>query len=113
MNEAKPKRDPEGTRRRILQAAIQQFSTFGLSGARVDVIATAADTNERMLYYYSTSRSWRQCMRNSRVMRSNRFTLKAFVRRDYTEPSVVDAVTEMQDKMLIAYLQPAPRAVSP
>jgi hypothetical protein len=29
---------------------------------------------------------------------SNRFTLKAFVGRDYTEPSVIEAVTELQVK---------------
>src|ERR1700758_5240521 len=56
MNQPKLKRDPEGTRRRILDAATQQFSTHGLAGARVDAIATAADTNERMLYYYFESK---------------------------------------------------------
>jgi AcrR family transcriptional regulator len=39
-----------------LEAATQQFSTCGLSGARVDAIATAADSNERMLYYYFQSK---------------------------------------------------------
>jgi hypothetical protein len=56
MTEPRTKRDPEGTRRRILEAATQRFSTYGLSGARVDAIATAADTNERMLYYYFESK---------------------------------------------------------
>jgi AcrR family transcriptional regulator len=56
MNEPRVKRDPEGTRRRILEAATQQYSTHGLSGARVDAIATAACTNERMLYYYFESK---------------------------------------------------------
>jgi len=50
------KRDPEGTRRRILEAATEQFGTLGLAGARVDVIARAAETNERMLYYYFGSK---------------------------------------------------------
>jgi AcrR family transcriptional regulator len=50
------KRDPEGTRRRILEAATEQFSTLGLAGARVDAIAQAAGTNERMLYYYFGSK---------------------------------------------------------
>ena len=50
------KRDPEGTRRSIPEAATQQFSTYGLSGARVDAIPTAADINERMLYYYFESK---------------------------------------------------------
>jgi AcrR family transcriptional regulator len=56
MSEPKVKRDPEGTRRRILEAATQHFTTHGLSGARVDAIASAAGTNERMLYYYYESK---------------------------------------------------------
>lgn len=56
MNEQRVRRDPEGTRRRILEAATQQFTQFGLAGARVDAIANAAGTNERMLYYYFTSK---------------------------------------------------------
>lgn len=56
MSEPKIKRDPEGTRRRILEAATEQFTRFGLAGARVDAIATAAETNERMLYYYFASK---------------------------------------------------------
>lgn len=46
------KRDPEGTRRRILKAAVEEFVTGGLSGARVDRIARLAEANERMIYYY-------------------------------------------------------------
>lgn len=46
------KRDPEGTRRRILDAATEEFRLGGLAGARVDSIAKRAGTNERMLYYY-------------------------------------------------------------
>ncbi len=45
-------RDPEGTRRRILAAATREFARHGLGGARVDRIATKADANKRMLYYY-------------------------------------------------------------
>jgi AcrR family transcriptional regulator len=56
MNLLRVKRDPAGTRRRILEAAKQKFATLGLSGARVDAIASAADTNERMLYYYFQSK---------------------------------------------------------
>jgi AcrR family transcriptional regulator len=56
MSEQRAKRDPEGTRRRILEAATEQFTKFGLAGARVDAIATVAGTNERMLYYYFTSK---------------------------------------------------------
>ena len=43
---------------------------------------------------------------------SNRFTLKAFVGRNYAEPSVIEAVTEMQVEMLLSYLRPASTAAS-
>lgn len=56
MNQPKIKRDPEGTRRRILAAAAEEFANGGLSGARVDQIARRAETNERMLYYYFGSK---------------------------------------------------------
>lgn len=56
MNQPKIKRDPEGTRRRILLAAAEEFATGGLFGARVDQIARRAETNERMLYYYFGSK---------------------------------------------------------
>jgi AcrR family transcriptional regulator len=45
-------RDAARTRSAILRAAKQEFSRFGLAGARVDAIAQAADINKRMLYYY-------------------------------------------------------------
>ncbi len=46
------KRNPEVTKRSILDAAIGEFSTFGLGGARVDRIAERAGANKRMLYHY-------------------------------------------------------------
>ncbi|SAL06358.1 TetR family transcriptional regulator [Caballeronia calidae] len=216
MNEPGGKRDPEGTRRRILEAATQQFSTLGLSGARVDAIATAAETNERMLYYYFQSKEglyvavleamyadfarhevsldlaglppsdairelarsiwdyfranprWLSLINNENLhegqylgrspklteaispvvdllrgtlargaaagefradvdaldfyvtlaamgyyLVSNRFTLKAFVGRNYSEPSVIEAVTKMQVEMLLAYLGPETAARYP
>ena len=45
-------RDPEGMRRRILEAAKQEFATHGLAGARVDRIPAKAGANKRMLYYH-------------------------------------------------------------
>ena len=50
------KRDPEGTRRRILDAATAEFARGGFAGARVDRIAKGAEANERMLYYYFGSK---------------------------------------------------------
>ena len=39
-------------RSRILGAATEEFSRYGLGGARVDRIAARAGANKRMLYYY-------------------------------------------------------------
>jgi AcrR family transcriptional regulator len=49
-------RDPEATRRAILDAAFIEFSDNGLSGARVDAIAARTGTNVRMIYYYFGSK---------------------------------------------------------
>lgn len=49
-------RDPEATRRKILDAAEQEFAAHGLSGARVDAIATRTETSVRMIYYYFASK---------------------------------------------------------
>jgi AcrR family transcriptional regulator len=45
-------RDPEGMRKRILEAATKEFARYGFSGARIDRVADAADANKRMLYYH-------------------------------------------------------------
>jgi TetR/AcrR family transcriptional regulator len=49
---ARPKRDPDATRQRILDAAIREFSARGYSGARVDTICKRARANPRMIYHY-------------------------------------------------------------
>jgi AcrR family transcriptional regulator len=51
-----PVRDAERTRQALLAAAEIEFSTKGLAGARVDVIAEQAAANKRMLYYYFGSK---------------------------------------------------------
>jgi TetR/AcrR family transcriptional regulator len=40
------------TRKKILRAAVREFSTHGLSGARTDAIARSARVNKALLYYY-------------------------------------------------------------
>lgn len=45
-------RDPERTRAAILSAATEEFTTNGLTGARVDAIAQRARVNKRMIYHY-------------------------------------------------------------
>jgi AcrR family transcriptional regulator len=49
-------RDPDRTRRRILDAATVEFARYGLGGARVDRIAERSRANKRMLYYYFGSK---------------------------------------------------------
>lgn len=46
----------EETRRRLLQAATEEFSAFGIAGARVDRIAAAADCNKQAIYAYFGSK---------------------------------------------------------
>jgi AcrR family transcriptional regulator len=45
-------RDPEGMRKRILDAAREEFARYGSGGARIERIARAARANKRMLYYH-------------------------------------------------------------
>ncbi|MGA0614221.1 TetR/AcrR family transcriptional regulator [Paracoccus sp. KR1-242] len=49
-------RAPERRRRALLDSAIEEFSTFGLGGARVDRIANRARTNKAMVYHYFGSK---------------------------------------------------------
>lgn len=46
----------QGTKERIRRAAMREFSEQGLSGARVERIARAADVNIRMIYYFFGSK---------------------------------------------------------
>src|SRR5438270_9974664 len=43
---------PEETRAEILAAAIHEFASEGVAGARTDSIAQAAGVNKALLYYY-------------------------------------------------------------
>ena len=45
-------RDPDRTRRAILEAATDEFVTKGFAGASVNEIAGRANVNKRMLYHY-------------------------------------------------------------
>ncbi|MGM5069176.1 TetR/AcrR family transcriptional regulator [Rhodococcus qingshengii] len=49
-------KDSALTRRRILDAAIREFSAAGLAGARVDRIAEGAGANKAMIYRYFGSK---------------------------------------------------------
>jgi TetR/AcrR family transcriptional regulator len=43
---------PEESRQSILKAALAEFATQGIAGARTDAIAEAAGVNKALLYYY-------------------------------------------------------------
>ena len=45
-------RNAELTKKKIMAAALVEFSTNGLAGARVDVISERAKANKRMIYHY-------------------------------------------------------------
>ncbi len=51
-----PSARADATKKRILSAAIEQFTLKGLAGARVDEIADAARVNKRMLYAHFGSK---------------------------------------------------------
>lgn len=46
------RRDPEGTRRALLDAAIAEFAEKGLAGARVDEIAARSGVNKQLVYHH-------------------------------------------------------------
>jgi TetR/AcrR family transcriptional regulator len=46
------RRDPAGTRQKLLTAARREFGRRGLSGARVDEIAARAGVNKQLVYHY-------------------------------------------------------------
>jgi AcrR family transcriptional regulator len=49
-------RNPDQTRRAILDAARREFTALGFAGGRTDAIATGAGVNKRMLYHYFGSK---------------------------------------------------------
>ena len=51
-SKTKTKRDPVGTKARILNASMAEFGSKGFGGARTALIARRANCNIRMLYHY-------------------------------------------------------------
>ena len=48
--------DADATRRRLLDAATEEFAAYGIAGARVDRIAAAAKSNKAQIYHYFGSK---------------------------------------------------------
>jgi AcrR family transcriptional regulator len=49
-------RDAQATRRRLIEAAADEFAAVGVAGARVDRIAAAATSNKAQIYHYFGSK---------------------------------------------------------
>jgi AcrR family transcriptional regulator len=49
-------RDAEATRKRLLDAALDEFAAYGIAGARVDRIAGSARSNKAQIYHYFGSK---------------------------------------------------------
>ena len=49
-------RNAEASRGRILEAAMAEFSSYGIAGARVDRIAKTAGCNKNLIYIYFESK---------------------------------------------------------
>jgi AcrR family transcriptional regulator len=49
-------RDADATRRRLLEAATEEFAQHGIAGARVDRIAAASTSNKAQIYHYFSSK---------------------------------------------------------
>ncbi|WP_288902891.1 TetR/AcrR family transcriptional regulator [uncultured Sneathiella sp.] len=57
METSQPRtRNPERTRKQILDAATVEFTNKGIEGARTDEIARAAGVSKRMLFHYFNSK---------------------------------------------------------
>lgn len=50
-------RSAEETRRKLFDASVAEFATYGISGARVERIAASAGVNNALLYRYFGSKS--------------------------------------------------------
>lgn len=52
VEQAKRKNDPEGLKKRILEGALKAFAEYGMQGARLEQIASEAQTTKRMVVYH-------------------------------------------------------------
>lgn len=50
-------RDAEATRGRLIAAGRAEFAAYGITGARVDRIAAAAQSNKAQIYHYFTNKA--------------------------------------------------------
>jgi TetR/AcrR family transcriptional regulator len=72
------------TRTRILDAAIQAFSEYGLAGARTEQIAEEAGVNKALLYYYFKGKDALYTAALERVVEGVRATSFAVLESDAT-----------------------------
>lgn len=89
------------TRSRILDAALTEFSAYGLAGARTDRIAQAAGVNKALLYYYFESKEnlYRAALEIISVKIRDR-TLAVFLRECSPGERVLRSALEHFDRIL-------------
>lgn len=83
-----------GSREQILEAALQEFSTKGLDGARVDEIARLSSVNKNMIYHYFQSKEQLFIAVLERVYETVRARQKDLVLRDLDPVSAMRRLVE-------------------
>ncbi|WP_089256080.1 TetR family transcriptional regulator [Asanoa hainanensis] len=51
-----PAGDAQETRRRLVEAAYQEFAAYGIAGARVDRVAATAGVNKALIYFHFSNK---------------------------------------------------------
>jgi AcrR family transcriptional regulator len=82
-------RNPDRTRRRLLQASIRLFSLRGYHGVSVDQIVAAARVNKRMVYHYFGSK---EAIYQAALV-------EVYNRIESVEFRAVESVTEPKEKL--------------
>lgn len=90
----KIKKKSAGSREQILDAALQEFSTKGLDGARVDEIARLSSVNKNMIYHYFQSKEQLFIAVLERVYETVRLRQKDLVLRDLDPVSAMRRLVE-------------------
>ncbi len=77
------RRDPERTKRALLDAALAEFAEKGLAGARVDQIATRAGVNKQLIsYHFGAKEGLHRALASAATRERMRFSLREALDQD-------------------------------
>lgn len=93
-------RDADLTKATILDAALEEFATHGLAGARIDEIAARTNTTKRMLYYYFESK---QGLYSAVLERAYEEIKLDFLQLDLAELHPIEAIKQVADSIFNHY----------